>query len=176
VANPGGAPASLLRCIGCLPPDRAVEVVRQVCAGLAAAHDRSVLHRDLKPANVMLDGGGKVRITDFGLASFVDDDRSGEIAGTPAYKAPEQLVAGRPSPQTDLYAVGLLLFELTRPAPVLIPEARVLASASMWIIHKTIFLLRAIRIARAEASPSIAASNAAVVVKIGRHRSATCDT
>jgi len=129
-----------------------------------------------RKANVMLDGRGKVRITDFGLASFVNDDRGGEIAGTPACKAPEQLVAGRPSPQTDLYAVGLLLFELTRPAPVLIPEALVLASASMWIIHKTIFLLRAIRIARADASPSIAASNAAVVVKIGRHRSATCDT
>ena len=104
--------ASLLRRIGRLPADKAVEIVRQVCAGLAAAHERGVLHRDLKPANVMLDGRGKVRITDFGLASFVDDDRSGEIAGTPAYMAPEQLVAGRLSPQTDLYAVGLLLFEL----------------------------------------------------------------
>ena len=104
--------ASLLRRIGRLPADKAVEIVRQVCAGLAAAHDRGVLHRDLKPANVMLDGRGKVRITDFGLASFVDDDRSGEIAGTPAYMAPEQLVGGRLSPQTDLYAVGLLLFEL----------------------------------------------------------------
>ena len=104
--------ASLLRRIGRLPPDKAVEIVRQVCAGLAAAHDRGVLHRDLKPANVMLDGRGKVRITDFGLASFADDDRTGEIAGTPAYMAPEQLAGGRLSPQTDLYAVGLLLFEL----------------------------------------------------------------
>ena len=75
--------ASLLRRIGRLPADKAVEIVRQVCAGLAAAHERGVLHRDLKPANVMLDGRGKVRITDFGLASFVDDDRSGEIAGRP---------------------------------------------------------------------------------------------
>jgi serine/threonine-protein kinase len=104
--------ASLLRRIGRLPPDKAVEIVRQVCAGLAAAHDRGVLHRDLKPANVMLDGRGKVRITDFGLASFADEDRTGEIAGTPAYMAPEQLSGGRLSPQTDLYAVGLLLFEL----------------------------------------------------------------
>src|SRR4029453_11601204 len=64
--------ASLLRRIGRLSPDKAVEIVRQVCAGLAAAHDRGVLHRDLKPANVMLDGRGKVRITDFGLASFAD--------------------------------------------------------------------------------------------------------
>jgi hypothetical protein len=104
--------ASLLRRIGRLSPDKAVEIVRQVCAGLAAAHDRGVLHRDLKPANVMLDGRGKVRITDFGLASFADDDRAGEIAGTPAYMAPEQIAGGRLSPQTDLYAVGLLLYEL----------------------------------------------------------------
>jgi serine/threonine-protein kinase len=104
--------ASLLRRIGRLSPDKAVEIVRQVCAGLAAAHDRGVLHRDLKPANVMLDGRGQVRVTDFGLASFADDDRTGEIAGTPAYMAPEQIAGGGLSAQTDLYAVGLLLFEL----------------------------------------------------------------
>ena len=108
--------ASLLRRIGRLPPDKAVEIVRQVCAGLAAAHDRGVLHRDLKPANVMLDARGKVRITDFGLASFADDDRS-EIAGTPAYMAPEQIDGGQLSPQTDLYAAGLLLFELLSGTP-----------------------------------------------------------
>jgi serine/threonine-protein kinase len=104
--------ASLLRRIGRLPADKAVEIVRQVCAGLAAAHDRGVVHRDLKPANVMLDSRGKVRITDFGLASFADDDRGGEVAGTPAYMAPEQVSGGPVSPQTDIYAVGLLLFEL----------------------------------------------------------------
>jgi predicted Ser/Thr protein kinase len=104
--------ASLLRRIGRLSPDKAVEIVRQVCAGLAAAHDRGVLHRDLKPANVMLDGRGRVRITDFGLARFADETPTGEIAGTPAYMAPEQIAGGRLSPQTDLYAVGLLLFEL----------------------------------------------------------------
>jgi hypothetical protein len=109
--------ASLLRRIGRLSSDKAVEIVRQVCAGLAAAHDRGVLHRDLKPANVMLDGKGKVRITDFGLASFADDVRTGEIAGTPAYMAPEQITGGALSPQTDLHAVGLLLFELLAGAP-----------------------------------------------------------
>jgi serine/threonine protein kinase len=65
----------------------------------------------------MLDGRGKVRITDFGLASFADDDRTGEIAGTPAYMAPEQIAGGPLSPQTDLYAVGLLLFELLAGTP-----------------------------------------------------------
>ena len=61
--------ASLLKRIGRLPPDKALDVARQLCAGLAAAHDRGVLHRDLKPANVMLDGRGRARITDFGLAA-----------------------------------------------------------------------------------------------------------
>src|SRR5262249_45763315 len=86
--------ASLLRRIGRLPQDKAAETARQLCAGLAAAHERGVLHRDLKPANVMLDGDGNVRITDFGLAA-VEGDGSAVHAGTPLYMAPEQL-AGRP--------------------------------------------------------------------------------
>src|SRR5579862_1123696 len=76
--------ASLLRRIGRLPQDKALEIARQLCAGLAAAHTKGVLHRDLKPGNIMLDGQGKLRITDFGLAGVageVKDIRS----GTPAY-------------------------------------------------------------------------------------------
>ena len=59
--------SSLLRRIGRLPGDKAIEIARKLCAGLAAAHDKGVLHRDLKPANVMIDGRGQVLITDFGL-------------------------------------------------------------------------------------------------------------
>ena len=62
--------ATLLRRIGRLPSDKAIEIARQICAGLAAAHEHGVIHRDLKPANVMIDGRGKVRITDFGLADI----------------------------------------------------------------------------------------------------------
>src|SRR3954468_694434 len=61
--------ASLLRRIGRIPQDKAVDLARQLCAGVAAAHERGVLHRDLKPANVMIDGDGDVRITDFGIAT-----------------------------------------------------------------------------------------------------------
>jgi len=103
--------ASLLRRIGRFPQDKAVEVARQLCAGLAAAHERGVLHRDLKPANVMIDGDGHVRITDFGLAGVagdVDNTRS----GTPAYMAPEQLAGREVTPRSDVYALGLVLFEL----------------------------------------------------------------
>ena len=66
--------ASLLRRIGRLPQDKAIEFARKICAGLAAAHERGVLHRDLKPANIMIDGRGQVRITDFGLAALARRD------------------------------------------------------------------------------------------------------
>src|SRR5690349_5300968 len=62
--------ASLLRRIGRLPPDKALDIARRLCAGLAAAHEKGVLHRDLKPANIMIDARGEVLITDFGLAAI----------------------------------------------------------------------------------------------------------
>jgi len=103
--------ASLLRRIGRIPQDKAIELARQLCAGVAAAHERGVLHRDLKPANVMIDGDGNVRITDFGIAT-VGSGRDTTFSGTPQYMAPEQL-AGRPaSVKSDIYALGLVLFEI----------------------------------------------------------------
>jgi serine/threonine-protein kinase len=105
--------ASLLRRIGRLPDDKAVEVAQQLCAGLAAAHASGVLHRDLKPSNVMLDGKGRARITDFGLAiAAADADREKSPAGTPGYLAPELYDGHPPSVQSDLYALGLVLYEL----------------------------------------------------------------
>jgi hypothetical protein len=102
--------ASSLRRIGRFPEDKATDIARQLCAGLAAAHERGVLHRDLKPANVMLDGTGKVRLMDFGLAAVgtVEDIR----AGTPAYMAPEQLLGREVTARSDIYALGLVLYEL----------------------------------------------------------------
>jgi serine/threonine protein kinase len=77
---------SLLRRIGRLPRDKAIEFTRKICAGLSAAHDRGVLHRDLKPANIMIDGRGQARVTDFGLAALAAEIPLSDIrSGTPAY-------------------------------------------------------------------------------------------
>ena len=106
--------ASLITRIGYLPDEKALDIVRQLLAGLAAAHERGVLHRDLKPANIMIDGHGRVRITDFGLAIAVsgDEQAAADVSGTPAYMAPEQLAGQGASVRSDIYALGLVMYEL----------------------------------------------------------------
>ena len=104
--------AALLRRIGRLPVPKGVELARQLCSGIAAAHEAGMVHRDLKPANIMLDGRGRARITDFGLSGLAEDFRSEEPAGTPAYMAPEQLRGETATPSSDIYALGLVLYEV----------------------------------------------------------------
>ncbi|MFZ2491020.1 MAG: serine/threonine-protein kinase [Thermoanaerobaculia bacterium] len=104
--------ASLLRRIGSLPPGKALMVTRQIASGVAAAHDRGIIHRDLKPANVMIDGRGNARITDFGLAHSEIEGRSGTVSGTPVYMAPEQFTEARATMAADVYALGLVFYEL----------------------------------------------------------------
>jgi hypothetical protein len=104
---------SLLRRIGRLPSDKALEIARKLCAGLAAAHEKGVLHRDLKPANVMLDGRGQAMLTDFGLAGLADQIEGAEVRnGTPAYMAPEQLSGKEVTVKSDLYSLGLVMYEI----------------------------------------------------------------
>ena len=105
--------ASLLRRIGRVPTDKALQMTHSLCAGLAAAHQKGILHRDLKPGNVMIDGSGHVRITDFGLAGLAEQIQPGEIrSGTPLYMAPEQLAGREVSVRSDIYSLGLVLYEL----------------------------------------------------------------
>jgi len=105
--------ASLLRRIGRLPHEKALEISRQICAGLAAAHEQGILHRDLKPANVMIDGRGRVKLADFGLANLAAGIEGDEVrAGTPAYMAPEQLAGREVTERSDIYSLGLVLYEI----------------------------------------------------------------
>jgi TolB-like protein/tetratricopeptide (TPR) repeat protein len=104
--------SSLLARVGRLSSEKVRTIGIQLSRGLAAAHERGILHRDLKPSNVMLDAGGAVRLTDFGVAALESTAETAPLAGTPAYMAPEQLADGAAaSVKTDLYAVGLILYE-----------------------------------------------------------------
>ncbi|HET7704878.1 MAG TPA: protein kinase [Thermoanaerobaculia bacterium] len=104
---------SLLRRIGKLPQEKALDLTREICAGLAAAHALGIIHRDLKPANIMIDGRGRARVTDFGLAAL-EEDVAGrrEIVGTPDYMPPEQARGERATQRGDLYSLGLILYEM----------------------------------------------------------------
>ncbi|HEY5838983.1 MAG TPA: serine/threonine-protein kinase, partial [Pyrinomonadaceae bacterium] len=105
--------SSLLKRIGHLPHDKAVEIARQLCAGLAAVHERGVLHRDLKPANIMIDERGEVRITDFGLAATAEQTRGRDsMSGTPAYMSPEQFEGRELTAKSDIYSLGVVLYEV----------------------------------------------------------------
>jgi serine/threonine-protein kinase len=105
--------ASLLKRIGYLPGEKALDVSRQLLAGLMTAHEHGILHRDLKPSNIMLDGRGRVRIMDFGLAIAAGEEvPKDQVLGTPFYMAPEQF-AGKPATVlSDIYALGLVLYEV----------------------------------------------------------------
>ena len=105
--------SSLLRRVGRLPEEKGLQIARELCSALAAVHGQGMLHRDLKPANVMLDGRGRVRLTDFGLAIGAGRVSGMEArAGTPLYMAPEQLSGRGVTERSDLFALGLVLYEL----------------------------------------------------------------
>ncbi len=105
--------SQLLRRIGRLPSDKAAEISRQICFGLHAIHETGILHRDLKPANVIIDSNGKARITDFGIAGLEADISKEDIrVGTPAYMSPEQITGKEVTLKSDIYSLGLLLYEI----------------------------------------------------------------
>jgi zinc protease len=111
----GESVRSLLARHARLPAVEAVRVARQVASALAEAHAAGVVHRDLKPENVMVDRSGVVKVLDFGVARLLESDATttaGGVLGTPAYMAPEQAMGGPVDARTDLYALGLILYEM----------------------------------------------------------------
>ena len=112
---PGPTLRELLNARGRLAPREALDVIERVLAGLAAAHDAGIIHRDVKPENVLLGNGTSVKVADFGLAraaSGVSHTRTGLLIGTAAYLAPEQVAANSSDERTDVYAAGVMLFEM----------------------------------------------------------------
>lgn len=120
---------SLQRLIGDnrgLPVDRVIEIASALAEALAAAHEKGIVHRDLKPANVMLTADGRVKVLDFGLAkelhavdpasatlTSVDETAAGVVMGTPAYMSPEQIAGRAVDHRTDIFSLGIILYEMT---------------------------------------------------------------
>ncbi|MGH9567982.1 MAG: protein kinase domain-containing protein, partial [Candidatus Angelobacter sp.] len=112
---------SLVEERGKLPVEETLSIVRQVCSGLSSAHSEGVVHRDLKPSNIMIEPQGRVVVMDFGLARAQDQDlmtRTGAIMGTFQYMSPEQAKGEKADARSDIFTVGIILYELlTGKAP-----------------------------------------------------------
>ncbi|MCC6391130.1 MAG: serine/threonine protein kinase [Bryobacterales bacterium] len=105
----------IIRQRGRLPLDTAVSIAVHVLDGLKHAHAMGILHRDIKPANILISEAGEVKVTDFGIARFVNSDRmtrAGRIVGTIEYMAPERILGHEADARSDIYSVGALLFEM----------------------------------------------------------------
>src|SRR5262249_47413929 len=98
-----------------LPPEEAVDIIRQICHALDAAHSEGVVHRDLKPQNIMRDTNGRVVVMDFGIAHSRDlpgMTMTGAVMGTPEYMSPEQARGEKTDTRADIFAVGIIFYEL----------------------------------------------------------------
>jgi len=93
---------------------RALNIIKQLCSGLGEAHAQGVVHRDLKPANIMVDASGTVKIMDFGIARMMETGvgQTATIVGTPAYMSPEQTEGKSADARSDIYAIGLIFYEM----------------------------------------------------------------
>jgi len=106
---------SMIRMMGRLSPGQAIVMARQVCEGLVEAHKLGVVHRDLKPQNIMIDRDGNVKIMDFGIARSLKAKGitgAGMMIGTPEYMSPEQVEGKETDERSDIYALGIILFEM----------------------------------------------------------------
>lgn len=110
---------SVMNRFGGLPVRKAIGVAMQICSGLKEAHAQGIVHRDLKPENVMIDASGNVKIMDFGIARSMEAGTrlTGSMVGTPAYMAPEQVGGKAIDYRTDIYSLGLMLYEMFTGTP-----------------------------------------------------------
>ncbi|MFJ2722868.1 protein kinase [Streptomyces sp. NPDC087437] len=118
----GDSVAGLLSTAAPLPAERIARIAAQAAAGLAAAHQQSIVHRDIKPANLLLDADGTLKIGDFGIARFLDDPAAaltatGQIIGTSLYLAPERALGKPAVPASDMYSLGCVLYQLLTGRP-----------------------------------------------------------
>jgi eukaryotic-like serine/threonine-protein kinase len=123
----GGSLADRLR-RGPLPPAEAVDIAEQLCRALAEAHSQHVIHRDVKPANILLGAAGRVKVGDFGVARLADGSSHGAAAtaiGTPRYMSPEQASGARISAASDVYGVGVVLYEMLAGRPPFLGDSAV---------------------------------------------------
>jgi eukaryotic-like serine/threonine-protein kinase len=116
---PGPTLAEKLRRDGALAPREAVMLMLGVVDALTAAHAAGIVHRDLKPSNILVDGAGRARVMDFGIAARVKDGSDQRIVGTPGYMSPEAARGEAPAPSMDLFAAGMMLGELLAGRPLL---------------------------------------------------------
>jgi serine/threonine protein kinase len=121
---------SVLNRFGGLPIRKAIHVAQQICSGLREAHAQGIVHRDLKPENVMIDAQGNVKIMDFGIARSMEAATrlTGSMVGTPAYMAPEQVSGKQVDYRTDIYSLGLMLYEMFTGAQAFQAETPVAAA------------------------------------------------
>ena len=114
----GRSLADILRADGTLHPQRAVDIASDVAAALGFAHRNGVVHRDVKPANILVSSTGAVKVADFGIARAMnaateqDLTQAGAVMGTATYFSPEQAQGGNPDPRSDLYSLGVILYEM----------------------------------------------------------------
>ena len=117
---PGGDLKELIDAMGRLPGSELSRLGDEVCAGLAHAHERGVIHRDIKPHNILLDEKGHAKVTDFGVARALDTSqqtRTGSFLGTALYSSPEQLEGQKVTPKSDVYSLGVTLYQATTGEP-----------------------------------------------------------
>ena len=123
---PGTDLKTMIHQRGRVPVDQAIPLVVQACAGIGYAHRAGLVHCDVKPHNILITPDGRVKVTDFGiaraLATMSPDEHSDIVWGSPQYFAPEQAAGDAPSPSSDVYSLGVVLYEMLTGAPPFVGE------------------------------------------------------